>query len=117
VLETEGQHFFAGGRSIFSSRFAPFRKLFEKLVEDLSPDFKKKILSSKGKLHGRPFVHMMMTQGIATPRLNMLIRHPEMLKEHLDTIETDEERKMTKSFLKSKLLEQKEMINKLLEEL
>ncbi|MCE7743117.1 MAG: PadR family transcriptional regulator [Candidatus Heimdallarchaeota archaeon] len=117
IMETEGRQCFTAGRNIFSSRLVPFKKLLEKLTEDLTPDFKKKMLSFKGKPHGKPFVHMMMTQGLAPPRLHALIRHPEMMKEHLESLESEEERKMTKSFLKTRLLEQKNMINKLLEEL
>jgi len=117
VMETEGRHFFSGRGGLFSTRILPFRKLFEKLASDLSPDFKKKMRSSRGKHLERPFVHMMMNQGIASPRLHMLLRHPEMVKEHLESIESEEELKITKSFLKSKLLEQRENINSLLEEL
>ena len=116
IMETEGRHFFSGRRGIFSSRFIPFKKLFEKLTQDLSPDFRKKMHMFRGKTPGKPFIKMMMNQGMATPRLNVLIHHPEMVQEHLDGIESDEERKMTKAYLKSKLLEQREMINKLLEE-
>ncbi len=116
IMETEGKHFFSGGRSLFSSRFIPFKKLFEKLTQDLSPDFRKKMHMFKGKTPGKPFIKMMMNQGMATPRLNVLIHHPEMFQEHLDGIESEEERKMTKAYLKSKLLEQRDMINKLLEE-
>ena len=117
IMETEAKQFFTEGRGISSSRFIPFQKLFKKLTEDLSPDFRKRFYLFRGRPHGQPFLKMMMNQGIATPRLNVLLHHPEMLKEHLESLETEDEKKMTKSYLKIELEKQIEMINKLMEEL
>ena len=119
MFESEGEHAFFGKGGFLSARFLPFRKLFHKLTEDLSPEAKKKIIILKGKHsekhHGRPFVRMMMEQGIAMPRLNVLIRHPEMIEKHLENLESDEERKMVKSYLKSKLEEHKQQLTTIIE--
>ena len=117
IFESEKENIFHGTEGILSSRLLPFRKVFLKLSKDLSPDFKKKIHSFKGKSHGRPFIHMMMDQGLANPRLNVLISHPEMLDEHLNAAESKEDRKMLKSFIKNRLLERRKKIDKLLEKL
>jgi len=95
----------------------PFRKIFLKFSEDLSSDFKKKLHSSRGLPHGRPFYQMMMEQGMTSPRLNVLVNHPEMLEEHLDAVETKEDRNMLKSFIRNRLLERKKKIDQLLEKL
>ncbi len=117
IFESEKENIFHRTEGILSSRLLPFRKVFLKLSKDLSPDFKKKIHSFKGKSHGRPFIHMMMDQGLANPRLNVLISHPEMLDEHLNAAESKEDRKMLKSFIKNRLLERRKKIDKLLEKL
>ncbi len=117
IFESERENIFHGAEGILSSRLLPFRKVFLKLSADLSPEFKKKIHSFKGKSHGRPFVHMMMDQGLADPRLNVLVSHPEMLDEHLDAAGTKEDRKMLKAFIRNRLLERRKKIDKLLERL
>jgi len=117
IFESERENIFHGTEGILSSRLLPFRKIFLKLSKDLSPEFKKKIHSFKGKSHGRPFIHMMMDQGLANPRLNVLISHPEMLDEHLNATESKEDRKMLKSFIRNRLLERRKKIDKLLERL
>lgn len=117
VIETDDRKFFSKERGIFSSRFIPFKNLIDKLTADLSPDFKKRMHSFRGKPRGDPFSHMMMSQGMGGPWLNKLIHHPEMVRKHLDDLDSEEDRRMTKTYLKARLLEQKERINKLLEEL
>ncbi len=102
---------------ILSPRLIPFRRIFLKMSDDLSPEFKKKLHSSKSLHQGRSFVSMMMEQGMAGPRLNVLVNHPEMLEEHLDAIETIEDRNMLKTFIKNRLLERRKKIDKLLEKL
>ncbi|MEE9411359.1 MAG: PadR family transcriptional regulator [Candidatus Heimdallarchaeota archaeon] len=117
VLETEGKYFLFGGRSIFSSKIIPFRNLLEKLTEGLSPDFKKEMYSFKSKTEGRSFINMIIAQMVAAPMLNTFVRFPKRIKEQLETIETDEEKRMIKTFMKTKLIEQRDMINKMLKEL
>ncbi len=117
IFESERENIFHGTEGILSSRLLPFRKIFLKLLKDLSPEFKKKIHSFKGKSHARPFVHMMMDQGLANPRLNVIVSHPELLDEHLDAAESKEDRKMLKSFIRNRLLERRKKIDKLLERL
>ncbi len=117
IFESERENIFHGTEGILSSRLLPFRNVFLKLSADLSPEFKKKIHSFKGKSHGRPFVHMMMDQGLANPRLNVLVSHPEMLDEHLDAAGSKEDRKMLKAFIRNRLLERRKKIDKLLERL
>lgn len=117
VLETEGKYFFFGGKSIFSSKIVPFRNLLEKLTEGLSPDFKKEMFSFKGKTEGSSFINMIIAQMVAAPMLNTFVRFPKRIKEQLETIETDEEKRMIKTFMKTKLIKQRDMINKMLKEL
>jgi len=95
----------------------PFGKVFRKLVEDIPPDKRKKIMLHRGKHHGRPFARMFMEHGLPLPSIRFLIRHPKMIKEHLDKIESEEERNLAKEFLKTKLTERKEEIEKMLMEL
>lgn len=117
IFESERENIFHGTEGILSSRLLPFRNVFLKLSADMSPEFKKKIHSFKGKSHGRPFVHMMMDQGLANPRLNVLVSHPEMLDEHLDAAGSKEDRKMLKAFIRNRLLERRKKIDKLLDRL
>jgi len=121
MFEAEGRHAFYGKGGFLSSRFLPFRKLFHKLSEDISPEARKKIIDMKGKHpeghHGRPFVNMMMEQGIAMPRIHVLINHPEMIKKHLENLESDEERKMVKTYLKTRMEERRKHLAKIIEEL
>ncbi len=117
VIETEGRNFFSGGKSIFSSKIIPIRKLLEKLLQDLSPNIRKDMLSLKSRKQSSSLINMMITQAVTTPMLSTFIRNPEMLEEQLESIEEGEEKKMFQSFMKSKLIEQKEMIDKMLKKL
>ena len=117
ILDSEVKPVFHKTEGILSPRLDPFRKIFLKISNDLSPDFKKKVYSSRELHHNRPFVHMMMEQGMANPRLNILVNHPEMLEEHLDNVETLEEKNMLKTFIRNRLIERRKKIDKLLEKL
>ncbi|NPD87690.1 MAG: PadR family transcriptional regulator [Asgard group archaeon] len=117
VLETEGRHILFGERSIFSSKIVPFRNLLEKLIDGLNPDFRREMFSFKGKTQDSSFINMMTAQMAAVPMLNMLVRFPKRMKEQLESMETEEEKKMIRSFMKRKLTEQRDMINQMLKEL
>ena len=117
IFDSEIKPDFYKKEALLSPRLIPFRKIFEKFSDDLSPDFKKKLLSQRGFPHGGPFVSMMMEQGMAMPRLNILVSHPEMLDEQLEAVETKEDKNLFKTFIKKRLLERRRMIDKLLEKL
>ena len=117
VIETEGRNFLFGGKSIFSSKIVPFRKLFEKLMTDLSPDIRKELLSLKGKRQSSSFINMVFAQAVAAPMLNTFIRDPEMVKKQLETIETEDEKNIVRSFMKTKLIEQRDLIDNMLKKL
>jgi DNA-binding PadR family transcriptional regulator len=117
VIETEGRNFLFGGKSIFSSKIVPFRKLFEKLLTDLSPDIRKELLSLKGKGQSSSFINMIFAQAVTAPMMNTFIRDPEMVKKQLETIETEDEKNMVRSFMKTKLIEQRDMIDNMLKKL
>ncbi|MBY9000138.1 MAG: PadR family transcriptional regulator [Candidatus Heimdallarchaeota archaeon] len=117
VIETEGRNFLFGGKSIFSSKIIPFRKLLEKLMEDLSPDVRKEMLSLKDKKQSSSFINMIIAQAVTTPILNTFIQDPEMVQNQLETIETEDERNIVRSLMKNKLIEQREMIDKMLKKL
>ncbi|MHA1203191.1 MAG: PadR family transcriptional regulator [Candidatus Heimdallarchaeaceae archaeon] len=117
VIETEGKNFLFGGKSIFSSKIIPFRKLLEKLMKDLSPDIKKEMLSLKSKKQSNSFINMIITQAVAAPMLNTFIRDPEIVQKQLETIETEDEKNMVRSLMKNKLIEQRKMIDKMLKKL
>ena len=97
--------------------FNPFGKVFRKLAEDIPPEMKKELMFHGGKHHGRPFARMFMEHGLPLPSFPFLIRHPNLVKKHLDTIESEEERNLAKEFLKTKLSERKKEIERMLEEL
>ncbi len=117
VIETEGRNFLFGGKSIFSSKIVPFRKLFEKLMTDLCPDIRKELLSLKSKRQSSSFINMIFAQAVAAPMLNTFIRDPEMVKKQLETIEIEDEKNMVRSFMKTKLIEQRDLIDNMLKKL
>jgi len=49
--------------------------------------------------------------------LNTFIRDPEMVKKQLETSETEDEKNMVHSFMKTKLIEQRDMIDNMLKKL
>ena len=114
VIESEGNNFLFGGKSIFSSKIIPFRKLIEKLMEDFNPDIRKEMFSLKDKKYNSSLIDMIIAQAVATPMLNMYIRDPEMVQKQLETIEIEDEKNILKSLLKNKLIEQRERIDKML---
>ena len=95
----------------------PFRDVFRKLVEDIPLEQRKKIIHHKeGRPKGR-FARMFMEHGLPLPSFRFLIRHPDLIEDHLKQIKSEEERKIAKEFIKTKLRERKEEINDILKEL
>ncbi|MCG3220394.1 MAG: PadR family transcriptional regulator [Candidatus Heimdallarchaeota archaeon] len=117
VFRVEEKHFMVQKGKKQSIIFNPFGSVFRKLAEDIPPEMRKEIMHHRDKHHGRPFARMFMELGLPLPNYRFLIRHPNLIKEHLDKIETEEERNLAKEFLKTKLLERKEEIEKMLKEL
>ena len=87
------------------------------MYPNIPPEKRKEIMLHRGRHHGRPFARMFMEHGLPLPSFRFLIRHPKMLKEHLDKIESEEEKNLAKEFLRTKLTERKEEIEKMLMEL
>ncbi|MBA7584353.1 hypothetical protein ES708_26306 [subsurface metagenome] len=84
----------------------PIRDLMHKITEDLPDEMRKKLLMRKGKKH-HSFVRKIMEHGLP-PRF--LIHNPHLIKQHLKDVESENERKLAKDFLKEKLLSHKEKI-------
>ncbi len=117
VFHVEEKHFMVKKGKKQPMIFNPFGRIFRNLAEDVPPEMRKEIMLHRGKHHGRPFARMYMEYGLPLPSFRFLIRHPNLIKEHLDRIESKEERNLAKEFLKTKLTEHKESITKILEEL
>ncbi len=95
----------------------PFRLLFRKLANDIPLEQRKKIMIRRGKHKRRPYTHMMMEHGLPLPNIHFLLQQPEMIPQFLEGLESEEERKLTKEFLKTKLSEHKDEITKILEKI
>ncbi|MHA1953058.1 MAG: PadR family transcriptional regulator [Candidatus Heimdallarchaeaceae archaeon] len=117
VFRVEEKHFMIKKGKKQSIIFNPFGSVFRKLAEDIPPEKRKEIMHHRGKHHGKPFASMFMEHGLPLPSFRFLIRHPNLIKEHLDKIESEEERNLAKEFLKTKLSERKKEIERMLEEL
>ncbi|NPD88794.1 MAG: PadR family transcriptional regulator [Asgard group archaeon] len=97
--------------------FNPFGDVFRRLADDIPHEDRKYLLHHKGKQNERPFSRMFMEHGLPLPSFRVFLRHPGLVKEHLDRIESEDERELAKEYLKIKLVERKESISKLLKEL
>ncbi|MFW9852445.1 MAG: PadR family transcriptional regulator [Candidatus Thorarchaeota archaeon] len=97
--------------------FNPFRDIFRKLAEDIPAEQRKKILHPKEGHPRGPFTRMFMEHGLPIPSFRFLIRHPDLIKDHLNQIESEEERKIAIEFIRTKLKEQKKEIDKIINEL
>jgi hypothetical protein len=117
VFHVDDKHFMPRRQRKDPLFFNPFGKVFKKLAEDVPHEHRKELLMHKGKQHERPFSRMFMEHGLPIPSFRVFLRHPNLVKEHLKKIESEEERKLAKEYLRSKLNERKELITKLLEEL
>ncbi len=95
----------------------PFRLLFRRLASDIPHEQRKKIMMRRGRHKRRPFAHMMMEYGLSLPNIHFLLQKPEMIPQFLERLESEEERKMTKEFLKTKLSEHKNEITRILEKI
>ena len=93
----------------------PFRVLFRKLVHDVPPEHRNKILIRHKRPEGRPFFKMMTEHGSPLPNPHFLLRKPELIPGFLEHLENEDERKMTKEYFVTKLTEHKEEITKALE--
>jgi DNA-binding PadR family transcriptional regulator len=117
VFHVDDKHFMPRRQRKDSLFFNPFGEVFRRLAEDVPHEDRKYLLQHKGKHHDRPFSRMFMEHGLPLPSFRVFLRHPNLVKEHLEKIESEEERELAKEYLKTKLAERKEAINKLLEEL
>jgi DNA-binding PadR family transcriptional regulator len=97
--------------------FNPFREVFSRLADDIPTEKRKYLLHHKGKQHERPFSRMFMEHGLPLPNIRIFLRHPTLIREHLEKIESEEERELAKEHLKMQLAERRESINRLLQEL
>jgi len=94
----------------------PIRDLMHKIAEDLPNEARKKLLMRKGKKHPS-FVRKIMEHGLPLPNPRFLVHNPHLIKQHLKDVESENERKLAKDFLKEKLLSHKEKIEIALKEL
>ncbi|MCG3222475.1 MAG: PadR family transcriptional regulator [Candidatus Heimdallarchaeota archaeon] len=117
VFRVEEKHFMVQKGKKQSIILNPFGSVFRKLAEDIPPEMRKKIMHYRDKHHGKPFARMFMEHGLPLPSFRFLIRHPNLIKEHLNKIESEEERNLAKEFLKTKLTDRKVEIEKMLKEL
>ena len=94
----------------------PIRDLMHKITEDLPDEMRKKLLMRRGKKHPS-FVRKIMEHGLPLPNPRFLVHNPHLIKQHLKDVESENERKLAKDFLKEKLLSHKEKIEIALKEL
>ncbi len=94
----------------------PIRDLMHKITEDLPDEMRKKLLMRRGKKHPS-FARKIMEHGLPLPNPRFLIHNPHLIKQHLKDVESENERKLAKEFLKEELLSHKEKIEKALKEL
>lgn len=94
----------------------PIRDLMHKITEDLPNEMRKKLLVRKGKKHPS-FIRKIMEHGLPLPNSRFLVHNPHLIKQHLEDVESENERKLAKDFLKEKLLSHKEKIEIALKEL
>ena len=95
----------------------PFRDIFRKLAEDIPAEKRNKILHLKEGHPRGPFARMFMEHGLPIPSFRFLLKHPNLIKDHLNQIESEEERKITKEFIKTKLREHKNDLDNIIKEL
>jgi len=117
VFHVDDKHFMPRKQRKDPIVFNPFGEVFRRLAEDIPPEERKYLLHQKGKHHDKPFSRMFMEHGLPLPSFRIFLRHPNLVKEHLEKIESDEERELAKEYLKTKLEERKQAINRLLEEI
>ena len=117
VFHVDDRHFMPRRQRKESLFFNPFGEVFRKLAEDIPPEHRKDLLMHDAKHHSRPFSRMFMEHGLPIPSFRVFLRHPNLVKEHLAKIDSEEEKKLAKEYLKIKLNERKKDIEKLLEEL
>ncbi len=117
IFETETNKTIHQSEGILPSRLLPLRKILVTLTDDLTPEFKKKLDSFRNKPQEMPYIFTVMEQGITYPKLNFLVNHPDLLEDHLDATDSEEDRNFLKSFIRKRLLDRRKMIDKLLKKL